>query len=751
MNILNKIIKFGLYFALLLPLIFTSRTMYPWHFGKTVLFQILVEILLFLAIIYFSLNKEKKLPKLTKLDYLILAFPLLQIISAILGVNFNRSFWGEESRAQGIFTWVNFTIYYFLLRTFLSEKRDWLKYGLAAITISLISSFAAIFVPHLNIFENIIGKSYRISGLIGNPIFFASYLIIPLLITFALLAITKEKKWKILLLIAALFNLSGFLLAQTRGAFLGLIAGVLLSVFLYLLFSKNKKNKIITASIVLIFFIAFAGIYLFNRKSDYLKSNLPAVSQLFEINFQVTTANTRLMAWQIALKSWQDKPLFGWGPENFQDAFDKHYNPDFLKYSFAETTWDKPHSYPLEVLSTMGIVGFSVYLCIIFFAFYYLIKNAKRSSDEKNLLFFVILTGAVAAYIIQGSFAFETSNSLMLWLSLLAFIAFCREQETPIEINNSNNKLFNNKIFIIASNILLLVSLVILPLCVYKNISFYKASVALGDTRDAAEIESLYLWQKNAPKALSAKVPFLWESAVILTKDLSILDAKGLLDKKTLDSVSPQLIEIFENNIKKYPTSYLMRFWGGQLYTFLGEYSDKKYYQRSEELLKEAYNINQTRQNVGLTLAKTYLLEGKLEEGVKLLEEIQKTNMDYGEAHWFLGLALVEAGEKERGIEELEKGFAFAKNLSINNVFYLVNLYAEQKQYDKIIKIYNQLIIEYPESPKFYANLAATYAASGDKEKMLENIKIAVTLEPSLKEEAKNFLKQNGVDPNLIN
>jgi tetratricopeptide (TPR) repeat protein len=193
-----------------------------------------------------------------------------------------------------------------------------------------------------------------------------------------------------------------------------------------------------------------------------------------------------------------------------------------------------------------------------------------------------------------------------------------------------------------------------------------------------------------------------------------------------------------------------MRFWEGQMYSFLGEYSDKKYYQKSEDLLKSAYEINKSRQNVGLILAKTYLLEGRTDEGVKLLEEIKNLNMDYGEAHWFLGLALVQAGNKTQGIDELEKGFNFAKNSNLNNVFYLVNLYVEEKKYDKIIEIYSQLIKEYPDKPEFYANLAATYAAAGDKEKMLENIKMAVALEPSLKEEARIFLKQNGLDPNLI-
>jgi len=93
MQNLEKIIKIGIYLAFILPLVFTSRTMQPWHFGKTVLFQILVEILLVLALMYFSFNKERKIVRLNLLDWLVLLFLGLQFVSAVFGVNFNRSFW----------------------------------------------------------------------------------------------------------------------------------------------------------------------------------------------------------------------------------------------------------------------------------------------------------------------------------------------------------------------------------------------------------------------------------------------------------------------------------------------------------------------------------------------------------------------------------------------------------------------------------------------------------------------------------
>ncbi|MBI5728777.1 MAG: hypothetical protein HY983_00835, partial [Candidatus Magasanikbacteria bacterium] len=62
-SLLNKIIKFGLYSTLFLPLLFTSFTYFPWNFGKTIIFQIVVELLLFLHIIGQAMKSDDKTAK----------------------------------------------------------------------------------------------------------------------------------------------------------------------------------------------------------------------------------------------------------------------------------------------------------------------------------------------------------------------------------------------------------------------------------------------------------------------------------------------------------------------------------------------------------------------------------------------------------------------------------------------------------------------------------------------------------------
>ena len=45
-NYLGKIFRYGLYLPLFVPIVFTSFTFFPWNFGKTIIFEVVVEILL---------------------------------------------------------------------------------------------------------------------------------------------------------------------------------------------------------------------------------------------------------------------------------------------------------------------------------------------------------------------------------------------------------------------------------------------------------------------------------------------------------------------------------------------------------------------------------------------------------------------------------------------------------------------------------------------------------------------------------
>ena len=75
----EKIMAYGLYSLLFLPLAFMPFTMFPWQFGKTIIFQIIVEILLVIGLSIAFYRKTFVWKKFNFLDKLFLLFFLVKL------------------------------------------------------------------------------------------------------------------------------------------------------------------------------------------------------------------------------------------------------------------------------------------------------------------------------------------------------------------------------------------------------------------------------------------------------------------------------------------------------------------------------------------------------------------------------------------------------------------------------------------------------------------------------------------------
>ena len=63
----------------------------------------------------------------------------------------------------------------------------------------------------------------------------------------------------------------------------------------------------------------------------------------------------RMQTWVIAWKAFCEHPLFGVGPDNFTDAFQRLRSIDWQ--AGAHTVQDNAHNLPLHILATQGLVG----------------------------------------------------------------------------------------------------------------------------------------------------------------------------------------------------------------------------------------------------------------------------------------------------------------------------------------------------------------------------------------------------------
>ncbi len=728
----KNFIKFGLFLFILLQVAFFSGYfMYAWHFGKLFVFQVILSIFALVSVFYLIFGKEKRVRiRLNKIDLFFALFFLSMLVSVFFGINFERSFFGDQARASGVFSYLNFFLFYLLLRIFF-QKRDYNLSFLIIVFSALISSLAGFLAYLLPSFADLIAQKGRMSGLIGgNSIFFAYYLTFPLFLAFGYYFKVKDRAvkriknikfgWLFAFYIALL--LLALVLANSRGAFLAVLLGFLF----FLFFAGNKKQKIVFAVFSLIFvFIAYL-----NSQNQFLYSYLGNYARLFDLNPFRSSSETRLLAWKIAFDGFLEHPVFGYGPENYQQIFDKYYNPKFLDFSFAETIWDKPHNFFLEILGGQGVVGFLTYILLIFYLFQTLFRLYKNEENESQKRFYLALASGLFAYLFQLFFLMETANTFLVFTVFVAYLAYKRDGK-EYEIFGIFKYLFLAFVFLFA------------VFSLYFSFFGLKSSYFMREARDFAQIGSLYNWQKSADRALKKDNLFLWENAVFLTRDLSFFDNNNLLNRRALLDVAPKIEQVFLERLSKNENNYLYNFWLASLYSIMGQYLDAKYLDLAEKHFKKALSINDKRQAVYLNLSKVYILKGDNQKAIDTIKKILEVDKDRPVVHWFLGLAYLQNNEFEKGIEELKKGYQFAKT-SKQNLLYLTNLYIKSKRYKDAIQVYSDLIlIDKLNAALYYHDRALMRFQIGDYKGSLQDFQIATKLNPDLKKRVENFIKIN--------
>src|SRR3989338_8589025 len=183
-KILVSIIKVGLYGSLIIPFITIPAFLYPFVFSKTLLFQILIEVLLVIYIPLVLVYREYRPNLKTPVTLGLLVFFTSLLLSTVFSVDIRQSFWGAQERGTGLFTLFHFLAYYFIFIAVFKEPRNFLR--AAAVSGTLMAGYAL----YQTFF--IIGIQERAAITFGNSGYAGAYLMF--FAYFTALAFIREKK-----------------------------------------------------------------------------------------------------------------------------------------------------------------------------------------------------------------------------------------------------------------------------------------------------------------------------------------------------------------------------------------------------------------------------------------------------------------------------------------------------------------------------------------------------------------------------
>jgi len=751
MNISNmyvKILRWGIFISLFSPLIIFSQYLSPFHFGKMVVFRSLVEIMAIFYILLILIDKRYR-PRWSLIMTSFSIFVGLYFFTGLIGVNFYQSFWGTLERMGGIFSFLHFWIYFMILTSVIRNKEDWHK----VLKISAFVGFLSILFAYgqrLRLGDFFVGWQHgeRVIGTIGNPALFAGYLLF--IIYLALLFLLKKETpiWQRGFFASVIvLGIPVITMTAVRGAILSLFGSAFLLALFFIFTSKQKKIKISLIILIIIFIVL--AIFVFTNKEQSWIKNTSWLNKLTNLSGGASTVQTRLWSWDSAIQGWKERPVFGWGPENFSVLHMKHFDARHFTHIGSETIWDRAHNTPLNALATMGIVGLLSYLSIFFSIFYVLIKKLK--SKRINKITFGVLSAMIIAYFGQNLFIFDTTANYFLFFLSLGYINYLslKKKDRSLDFSGEEIKKLESR----TPSIFFISILVIIAIVLIYQFNIKPAMANFACTRGIITGRD-----GNAQRAIDKYREALEYNTPqggyeirhkLATFSISYTEHQ----KQKLGKYDPSLlfysIDQVSKNIDRFPLDTIPYLYVGRMYILLIDQDPEVAGQQAIESIERALALNDKNPRIWYELGQAQMSLRKYEESYNSFKAALELNPKVNTSWWFLAVAAFQANKYEEALtaaeKALEMGYSKYKD-SIADIMRLVNIYEKVEQYDRVVEFYELAVLEKPNDPQIYASLAAAYAKTGQYEKAIKAAQAAAQIDPTYKDESEAFINSLNIN-----
>jgi hypothetical protein len=445
----ERIAKWYLYISVFSIVVVMNSIFFPFIGGKDFFFRFVTELALACMVLWWAFEAKKgdaraRIAALfhKPLVIAVTVFAAIFEVACLFAYDIHAAFWSNYERGEGGFQMLHYYLFFLLLVLIFKDEKEWknifrfslvsaagmIVYGILgnySVT-GFIGPYAGATAP--TGWWNILIQG-RFEGSLGNPAYVDPYLIFSMFFAAYLWlaskmagTLTKLKSWGYGVLIAVFFLF--FILGQTRGAFIGLAVGIF-ALIVYLIFSnKGATRKWGAIALVL---LVILGVGLYAVRNTAFVQKFPE-GRLLQLSLSDSTAQTRFWVWGEAWKGFLERPVLGWGPENFTAVFDKFFNPNFYVPGANSETWfDRAHSVYFDYLSETGILGLLSYLGIFVLFYWEFIKKAHKrtAAEDKHRGAFLLEKGLILAlpiaYLVQGIAIFDV---FPMYISLFLFLAF---------------------------------------------------------------------------------------------------------------------------------------------------------------------------------------------------------------------------------------------------------------------------------------------------------------------------------------
>ena len=712
---LRSVVIAALYLVPIFPLIVISSFIVPYVTGQAFYFRILVEIA-FAAWVILAMLDSRYRPKFTPLTITVSAFVALTLLADILGVDPLRSLWSNFDRMEGWITIIHLWALYMVMKSLFGSgegKRLWHRWISSSLVVAFIVGIYGLF--QVFGWADMHFDTVRIDASFGNPTFLAGYLLFHVFFAVYLLFDAWKRKPRPIFLIyayaiAALLFVIDLFETGTRGALLGLIFGSVITLVTFSLWGPraNKKWRAICVGVIGLAIIV-CGIFWLNRNNPYIQSN-HTLSRFAAISWTASD-QSRQFIWPLAVKGILERPILGWGQDNFNYLSEKHYDPAM----FGVEQWiDRAHDIFLDQSANSGLIGLLSYLAI-FIVLLIAIWRSSFALSEKCLI-----VGLLFGYILHNAFVFDTLATYIFFFAILALVDSqdSRKQKPWIERLSMSSDA---------------VSYVILPIMVvalvagvyYFNMRPILANLYLSEANGACSQPELGLASFKKAISVSTTMSSQYVLSLLISCTENVItdpSASGSLRQSFIDLSSNEI----EAQITKTPNDAYVYYVSGPFLKNIGRFAE------AESLLNKAHLLAPNEQVISFELASVYIFENKIDQAAAVLKQAYGLAPGYGKAASAYAISLMLAGHE-----------ADARNVigADSGLLDKVKSYISSGQRSEATRVYQDLIVQTVGINSLIQQARIQYAA-GNTAKAIEILRSIEYSHPEAKDQIEAAIKQ---------
>lgn len=388
-----------------------------------------------IALVIYIADKIINKKRFNIYDMIIIILSILGIISTIFAYNKGVAIWGTRTRFEGILSLISYYLIFLLATTVKKKEKKillWLVifFGLLQIIIGTIQTLKINVIFNYDRSNNFSTKFAFASGTLGNPNFYATYILMCALFVLASFFSAKSRKTKIL------FGILSIIFAY--GVFIGSTTSTMLIYGLFLLigvFKELRKKKLKNIIISFLIFISAFGIILTslnhfvdNKVFNSIKYNTKEIVNIFKYGIKDSTGSNRIYVWKTTLKQVPKNIINGVGVDNF--SFVDNGKKICIMKKVKKSCFDKAHNDYLQILITEGIFALITYLILITLVLINGFINSKKNQD--NSIFWPTI-----GYLLQMMFVFSVIRVAPIFYMILAFNI---DEENKITIRRLRKK-----------------------------------------------------------------------------------------------------------------------------------------------------------------------------------------------------------------------------------------------------------------------------------------------------------------------